>query len=74
MAERKRFWWIEEALMALGALLWLVGEFVAVRKGEDTTTSYVRRGKQKRWGSVVLVACVIGCGWLFGHFVFDLWG
>lgn len=61
--------------MALGALLWIVGEMIAVRKGEDTTTSYVRRGKGiKRFGGLVLAACVIGCGWLFGHFVFDLWG
>ena len=73
--ERKRFWWLEEFLMALGALVWVVGELIAVRKGEDTTTSYVRRGKHvKRFGFVVLTACIVGCGWLFGHFVFDLWG
>lgn len=65
----------EELLMALGAFLWIVGELIAVRKGEDTTTSYVRRGKHlKRFGHLILVACIIGCGWLFGHFVFDWWG
>lgn len=67
---------IEEILMALGAFLWIVGEMWAVRKGQDTTTSYVRRGKRlKGWqGKSVLVACIVGCGWLFGHFVFNLWG
>lgn len=61
--------------MALGAALWLAGELYAVKKGQDTTTSYVRRGEHlKHWGPYVRLACVIGCGWLFGHFVFGLWG
>ena len=34
---------IEEALMGLGSALWIAGELYAVAKGEDTTTSYVRR-------------------------------
>lgn len=67
---------IEEVFMALGAALWIAGELWAVRKGEDTTTSYVRRGKRLHgWkGAVVRSAAVIGTVWLFGHFVFDLWG
>ena len=66
---------LEEILMALGAFIWIVGELIAVRKGEDTTTSYVRRGKRlKRWGIVVTIAVVIGTQWLSGHFIWDLWG
>lgn len=61
--------------MALGALLWIVGEMVAVRKGEDTTTSYVRRGKRlKRVGVVVTVAALVGTSWLWIHFVLDRLG
>lgn len=67
--------WLEEVLMALGAVLWLSGETYAAYKGEDTTTSYVRRGKRiKFWGIIVLVACIIGTSWLWGHFVLDIWG
>jgi hypothetical protein len=65
----------EEILMALGAAIWIIGEMIGVIKGEDTTTSYVRRGKHlKKVGGLVLALCVVFCTWLFGHFVFDIWG
>jgi hypothetical protein len=67
---------IEEILMGLGALLWIVGELIAAKKGEDTTTDYVRRGKRLKGfaGRAVLVAVVGGTAWLFVHFVFDKLG
>lgn len=67
---------LEEILMLSGALIWITGELIAVFwKKEDTTTSYVRRGKKmKRAGGAVLLAAIVGTVWLFLHFVFDMLG
>ena len=71
---------IEEILMGIGALvatvgafIWTAGELHAVKKGEDTTTSYVRRGIRRNRVLRALVALgttafVLFADWLWIHF------
>lgn len=60
---------IEEILMGLGAALWIAGELFAAKKGEDTTTSYVRRFMRAgKVGWLVRAGIAVFTTWLFLHF------
>lgn len=49
--------------MALGALVWLAGETLAIKTSGDTTTHYVRATKLGRF-----VGAAVGA-WLVVHFL-----
>lgn len=64
---------IEEILMGLGAAIWIAGELYAARKGEDTTTSYVRRFmRASKVGWLARAGAALFTVWLFLHFNFGL--
>lgn len=60
---------IAAVLMGAGAVVWLIGELIAVlsrRRLGEPTTWYVRLAERRFWPVRVLVAAVLV--WLFGHF------
>lgn len=57
---------LEEALMLLGALVWLAGEILAIKTTGDTTTHYVRATFLGRFVGVSVAA------WLVVHFLFGV--
>lgn len=55
--------------MGAGAAVWIAGEVYAARKGEDTTTSYVRRFMRAgKVGWLARLGALAFTSWLWLHF------